>query len=287
MTLIGVATYGDRAEFITDIASYSLNGSSLGRTTKFVVVSHLDAAVVTQGSGEFGDLAKLATLKFAEQASSFDELTDGAPGWLLDAWELVRESETHLTDSTVILVGYSPRHQRFVTYVFASESDFAPVDPGEMFLMPTPWTMRPSTMEQRRLLATDGLGDRAREVLAGWADKPAVQRPGSASAWESLARTVREQRALESWFRVIVAGALLHTTLRRHGESSTRQLFEFDDHGEEFLRLIAYTQHPQAQLMACHCGSGKRFLDCHLAPHLDDPCGCGTGALFRDCCAVT
>ncbi len=51
--------------------------------------------------------------------------------------------------------------------------------------------------------------------------------------------------------------------------------------------MVEWTFHPVAQLMAGHCGSDMRFLDCHLAEFHDQPCTCGmSGKGFRECCIV-
>lgn len=73
------------------------------------------------------------------------------------------------------------------------------------------------------------------------------------------------------------------------GEITTRRVYRYADGGEEFLHMVSGTQHPQGQVAACPCDSGKTYLDCHLAERYADghTCDCGSGEPFRDCCMVS
>lgn len=280
MTLIAFACYPDRIEAITDTASYSRSVSWLGQTTKQVPIAHLDALILTQGDSSFGIQAKVALLESAGDATTFDELAAGTPEMLRELWPDRRNPEH---SGTVFLAGYSPAEEAFVAWQYAAEHDFFADRVDRPFVMPAPFSMRPSAVELLR--AADYLEPEHRHLLANWDRRPELAAPESTQQWLDLALAVREQRALESFMRVIVAGRVFHTVVRR-GKVATRQIHQFADRGDEFLQLIAWTQHPQAQLMACHCGSGKTFVECHLAPHLDSPCNCGSGSTFRECCMV-
>lgn len=86
-------------------------------------------------------------------------------------------------------------------------------------------------------------------------------------------------------FGVLIAGDLFHTTLRQ-GEYTTRRVHRFDDTSAEFQRMVSNTLHPVGQLGPCACRSGKRYVDCCLAPQLDKPCVCGSGETLAACCSV-
>lgn len=292
MTMIAFATYGDRAEFMTDTASYTANGSSFGRCTKHLTLPHLDAAVLTQGDALFGEDAKSGALQASAQVATFDELVKTAPAWLADLWQNRRtESAGRMDDHAVVfLIGWSDAEQSFTAHAFASEQDFTPLRVKNTWAMPCPWSNRPSGLERRRMLAfgeSVGRGEAYRAVAEKWTQKPPLARPGSVEEWRALAVTIREQRALEDFGTVYVAGKVIHTRLER-GAVTTRVIHEFDDSGEEFARLIAWSHHPQAQMAVCHCGSGLTYRDCHLAEWYADgrTCACGSGNPFDGCCRV-
>jgi hypothetical protein len=280
MTLIAFACYPDRIEAITDTASYTRSVTQLGQVTKQVALPHLDALVITQGDSEFGIRAKVVSLEASGEFATFDELANELPPMLRELWPQ-RGHALHV--GTLFLLGYSAAEEQFVAWQYAAEHDFAPERVDRPFVTPSPFTMAPSALERER--AATYLDHGQHHLLANWDRRPELTAPESTQDWLDLAVTVRQQRALEPFMRVIVAGRVFHTVLRR-GRVTTRQIHQFDDHGDEFLQLIAWTQHPQAQLMECHCGSGDAFVDCHLAPYLDAECNCGSGHSFRKCCMV-
>lgn len=286
MTLIAFATHGDHAEILTDTTSYTVNGSSLAHCTKILTMPHLDAAVLAQGDAAFGTHAKVTTLEASGQVGTFDELVESAPSWLNTLWEALEPPG----DAFVVLVGYSTAQDRFAAYLYASDDGFTQTEVTETWAHPMPFSARPTDLELARHRKRPGAKNMQLEIelgaIAAWQSKPPLPRHHGVSDWRHLAKTIREQRALTEYGRVFVAGSVLYTRLER-GQMTTRKIHEFDDHGEEFLQMIAWTFHPIAQLMACHCGSGERFVDCHLARFHDEPCTCGmSGKTFAECCMV-
>lgn len=296
MTLIAFATYGDHAEFMTDTASYTRHVESMGRTTKHLTLNHIDAAVLTQGDSLFGDHVQGGALQVGGRVYTFDEFLESAPEWIKPIWaDVVAEKARpeHIADSAVILIGWSDQHSEFVSYVLASVEDFVPRRIRSAWAVPSPWTARPGRFEMARvreaLVYDKEVGRTQREpdeILDLWKAKPVLPRPASVDEWRDLGVAIRDQRAMEQMLQVIVAGELIHTRLDR-GAVTSKVIHQFNDAGEEFQALIAWTRHPQAQTMACWCDSGDRFVDCHLAPELDQPCGCGSAETFRECCAVS
>ena len=281
MTLIAFQTHGDHAELITDTTSYTVNGSRLGQCSKLLPLPHMDALIAAQGDSSFGDQAKMVLWQAAAQVATFDDLAEGAPGWLRECWEFEKPSG----DAFVLLLGYSPAQGRFTAHLFASEHDFNGQQIEGAWAHPMPFTAQITDLEADRLRRHDG-SDSVREALETWNTKPPLPDHNGPDEWTHLGVTIRQQRALTEYARVFVAGSLHYTRLDR-GRVITAKVHEFDDQGEEFLRMIQWTFHPIAQLMECHCGSGDTFLACHLAPLMDEPCTCGTsGRALRECCAV-
>ena len=295
MTMIAFATYGDRAEIITDSASYNQNGSAIGRTSKVLTIPHLDAAVATQGDSLFGVLAKSAVLQVAGQLATFDDVVAAMPRHLREIWAERREDWADASDSIIFLLGYSARSERFEAYLFATDrGDLEPSRVGAPWVTPCPWSFKPSLVDVKRLrewsrdaAAAAGEADQGHEAVQLWMTKPPMTAPATVDEWVDLAKQVREERALSGYATVYVAGDVFYTRIAR-GEATTRKVHTYDDEGDEFLQMIEGTQHPVAQLMPCWCESGKAFLDCHLAPQLDERCQCNmSDKTFRECCAVT
>lgn len=297
MTMIAFATYGDRAEIITDTASYLQNGSALSRCSKVVTIPHLDTAVTTQGDSAFGTDVKSAALQVAGQVTTFDELVDEFPRVLRDLWARRRAEWGAASDSVVFLIGYSPRVEAFRAWGFATDLDnLEPFAIEPTWVMPCPWGVRPDRLQVARFLADDAdwaaqydaepTGPRFVDQL--WSQQPTLTPPATLDEWVTLAQLVRQDRAVDDRFpSTYVAGDVFHTRIGR-GEITSRKVHSFDDSGEEFLQMISGTQHPIAQLLPCPCDSGEIYLACCLAPALDQPCGCHvSGKTFRECCAVS
>jgi uncharacterized protein YchJ len=62
-------------------------------------------------------------------------------------------------------------------------------------------------------------------------------------------------------------------------------LEQLDEHVWSAVRRegVDPQQDVRDQVQACWCDSGKRFVDCHPADQIDQPCGCGSGETFGEC----
>lgn len=287
MTLIGIATYGDHAEFITDTVSYTLHAERLGVTTKHLPLHHLDAAVLSSGDTSFGVYAKLSALELSTWCQTFDDL---AERYQATVRQVCAETPGKPEHCTAFLVGYSHKAREYVIHVYAQEQDFKPLT-VKTWLSPTPWNLRPSGIELRRgrdAARAEGeprWGDWVKTVEPLWPRRPKMKPPASVEEWVSLAETVQEHRTVDAYWVVMVMGSLVHTRLER-GATTSRTVHEFAQTGEGFARLLEGTRHPIGQMQDCHCGSGKTYRDCHLRPHWTDPCGCASGRTFYECCMV-
>lgn len=241
MTLIAFATYGSRAELLTDTASYTDDKEVIRQTTKHLTLNHLDAAVLTTGDGRFTDHVGNVMLQAGSLVATFDELVDGSAEWILDFWQEHCENRGLDADdvSSVCLVGYSERHELFRGYVMAREADFEPREVRGVWMSVTPWSHRPDAPELERLTEYahkfESTHPGGPQAMAEWAAKPTVDKPASVDDWVHLGRMVREQRSFDTYGRILVAGRLIHTRLER-GAVTSRVVHRFDDdpEGEEF-----------------------------------------------------
>lgn len=295
MTMIAFATYGDRAEFITDSASYLANGAGLSHCTKAVPLPHLDMAVLAQGDSVFAVDAKTIVMQVAGQVSTFDGVVRSTPEHLRTHWALRLEEYADAKPAKVFLLGYSQDDERFTAWELASDvGDFEPLRIDQPYVLPCPWGVRPDERQAERLHEWDReqaakwgvepLGDR---IVERWLSRPAMAAPASIEEWVTVAKVVRKERT-DEYASVIVAGDVFHTRIGR-GEVTTQRIHSYDDsfQSEDFQAMVAGTQHPLGQLLPCICGSGTRALECHLADQLDEICGClRSGKTFRECCAV-
>lgn len=177
-------------------------------------------------------------------------------------------------------MGWSDRAEKFTGWYFSSEHGFESVKVPGLFVTPSPWTIRPSRFELDTLKRHEADDPDIDQVVELWSRKPARPAPRTVDEWIRLANDVREQRAVDALFgRVIVAGDVFHTRIKR-GSIETRKVHTFNDSGDEFLRLVQYTEHPIALAGSCHCDSGLSYGDCH---GLEEPCGCWSGKQFGDC----
>jgi hypothetical protein len=283
VTLIAVASYGDHAEILTDTFSYTANLEGLGRVTKVLALHHLDAVIAVSGASGFGNDVKAAALMYAPDSSNaLDALLGILQPLALSIWK-DRTTDPH-EYAHVVVVGWDSDDRCFRSYVLASERDFEPEPASGLWMQPTPWTMRPSQLELERVARLKG----ADESQITWATQPSASKPLTVSDWVHLGRMAREQRALATYARVLVAGDLILTRLER-GAVSSKVVHRFHDETEdsdEFRQMVRWSWHPVAQMESCWCDSGHRFIDCHLVPYLDTPCGCRSGQTFRVCHAV-
>lgn len=284
MTLIAFTTSTDRAEIATDTLSYTPNLRKMGQTSKLVPLLHLDAATTMTGSTAFGAFWKVAALGNPDQVATFDAFAEWAPSQLREMWSEL--GADNVPPPTVYLIGFSSERQAFTAWAYPHETDFEPVLIEGTHITPSPLIFRPHDMDLERMRECDPDGRR----LAEWAQQPACPTPESVDDWVALCCSARKTR--NAWAgRSNVAqhpvGGHLHLTTLQRGRIATEQVHTFDDSGEEFAAMIRGTAHPQAQLGACPCASGKRYVDCHLVPLLDKPCTCGSGRTFADCCRVS
>lgn len=287
MTLIGIHVTPDYAEIVTDSLAYTSHARRLGRSSKVQLLPQLEAAVVTQGDLRFGADAKTLLMTEGIHLATVDDVLATMPETFQRGWSLLELDQTRspLTPSIVFVVGYSPTHGRFGAWQLASEHAFAPLELEGVFLHPSPVRYRPSHLELDRALRFQHIDQAEADT---WASSPAVPAPEDGEAWMRLAVIARQERALDlnPHLKVLVGGRVFQTYLSRSGAAVT-PLFEFNDSGEEFQRMVAGTLHPQGQAGPCPCGSNQRLIDCHLVPLLDEPCPCGTGETpLRACCAV-
>lgn len=282
MTFIAFACKGDHADIATDSAAYLANGAKFGRSTKILTINHLDAAVLTQGDGLFSSEAKAALLLVSNQlAASFDELADQAPDLLRTVWDGLDDGSNRY-NSTVYLVGYSPRRGAFDAYGFASEHGFEPWRITGLHATPSRFSQQPNALDLERALAEGWL---SAEDAEAWGAMPAAAVPAEATDWAMLAIETRAQRSLTRAGKVFVAGDLYLTKLDR-GSVSTFKAWEFDDSGDEFRQMVQGTDHPLVQLGPCPCESGRRAIDCCTPKAAGVPCACWSGKTFGDCCMV-
>lgn len=300
MTLIAFAARRDRAEIITDTRTYNHVATQMGHTSKVMLLPHLDAAMLAQGSTGFERRWHMQALYLAQKTADFDDFTRQAPEHLAYVWremseDLDAENIGHgrtasIANSVVFLIGYSPEHQTFKAYGYASDFDFEPMDLAGLYVMPSPLDSRPGDLELHRLRAHleavhGAEGAQVVNTLAQQRPRPVPRR---VEQWVDLAKAVRRDRALAdlySGFKTYVGGDVIHTTLRV-GEAANRQIHRFNDSGAEFARMMAGSLHPVSQLAACDCGSGDRYVDCCLAAIAEEPCPCQSGTTFAHCCSV-
>lgn len=281
MSLIALATYGDHAEIVTDESQYDRMARRLGRSFKVHHLGALDAATVVQGAVEVGINWRAFAGDLASECPTFDEFASIAPDALRESWTQLT-ADRKLCDSAVFLVGYSEARGRFVAHGFASEDDWTPFEVRGLFVHPSPTTVRPSDLELGRLPLVHPAD------LEALRYRPKPEKPATREDWIDLAKAARKTRAcapVPTGLKTLVTGRVWHTRLSR-GACTTEVVHEFDDSGEEFLEVVRGTYHPQAQLGACLCGSGRRAYDCHLAEHLTEPCMCESGKTFAECCSV-
>lgn len=290
MTLIGIATYGDRAEFITDTVWYTRYVEQLGVTTKHMTLNHLDAAVLTGGNSEFGDYAQVSARKLGDVCATFDEMVERYQATLRGIRQDIDKIEGD-SPATAFLVGYSHDAGEFVIYVYAEEQDWKPLRVSQ-WLMPTPWSFRPSGIEARRvagdmLAADESRADRWPTVEPLWRGQQKWPAPTSEEDWLGLAQMAHEQRTVDNYCQTLVLGSIVHTRLER-GAVTTRVLGNLTHTDEEYANILAQTRHPIGQMQACWCDSGQTFRDCHLRPYWTERCACGhpAGRTFYECCMV-
>lgn len=281
MTMVVIACRDDRAIVMTDSMAYTEMVKRVGSSSKVMPLPHISTLIVSQGDADFGITAK-AWLEQSSEDHDFDGLVEEAPRLLAEVWERMRPHLGPESEGTIFLVGYSASEGRFKACGFAADDGFRRFDIDGMFVMPTPWHLRPSPLEEGRICRPDA-PQHAQEVFAQWVTCEPPTIPATVENWVSLAFVIRESRALQPFGRVLVGGSAYLTILTKD-EVSTTKMFDFDDEGE-MEQLVAGTWHPRALPAPCPCGSEKPFEECHLLQQLAEPCVCGSGAAAGDCCA--
>lgn len=288
MTLIAISVDDAGAQILTDTWSYSPAASRIGRVSKVLSLPHLDLAVATQGSQHFGLVWDSIAAVLSTQVQDFDEFDHRSVASLAVAWAETLESNPDASRSVAFHVGWSAAAGRFVAVAHASDNGFQPEPLDELFVHPSPLSVRPSEIEARHLAALigdDELGQANLEVLRG---RPVPQPPDDMAGWASLALAARERAMLPAATRLktLVGGTAMLTTLTREGVM-TYKLLEFDDTGDELAKVLAGSMHPIGLAGPCPCGSGGTYRECCVEKHIDDPCLCGSGRSSGLCCAVT
>lgn len=257
MTLIAFNVKPSHVDIVTDTLTYDANGRTLGRGSKVHLLAHLDAAMLSQGSGDLGNAWSYALSSFTEDAD-FDGLDALAQTLLPGVWEQVVVTQARISDSIVFHLGYSREHGQFKAYAYPSITGFQRTDVTDrLYVMPAPTSEDPTE-------------------------------PRMVKDWVTLAKRIRHERALApitSGLKVFIGGDVVHTRLKV-GEITQRKIHTFDDTGEEFCQMVAGTLHPLGQLGPCPCGSDTPMIDCHGLPP-DGPCNCSSGKIFGECCRVS
>lgn len=276
MTLIAFATYGKHAQIYTDTSCYTDAMRRTGASTKWASLAQMDAVLLCTGDHLFGSLAYLACMQLSDFVPDFDQFVTALPEVLREAWVAQNRPQV-----IIFLVGWSPARGRFTAWQLAYLDEFAPIERRDVHIHPSPLTVRPSDIEMT-WLTQDGVDESDLAVLRA---NPKLDKPATRQEWLDLILAARERASLPMCaLKAIVGGRVVETRLER-GRVTSEVIREFDDSGEEWAQIISGTLHPDAQVGPCPCGSGRRFIDCHLP--LDNPCCCGSGKPIRDCCAVT
>lgn len=262
MTLIAFHVQPHRADIITDTLSYSSNASEISTgALKAHPLPQIDAVTLSQGAMELGAVWRyFVNMQLPPNFDSLEQLAVenlpalgaeiGLPGHMVDPGPAV-------DDAVVFQIGYSADSGRFKASAYSRRQNWQQHDVTDLLVcMP--------------LLISDHDG----------------HPPRSVDQWIALAQRVRNERALAPiGLKVIVGGEVFHTVLER-GAVTQRKVHTFDDTGEEFRRIVAGTDHPDAQLDDCTCGSGRLAVLCHTWPP-GKACNCRSGQQFEDCCKVT
>ncbi|UDY22391.1 hypothetical protein [Nocardioides sp. Kera G14] len=291
MTMVVIACAEDRAFVMTDTASYSKWVELIRQTSKVDVLPHLSAAIVTQGDSGFGALVKAAIREAAAASETYDDLVAAAPDYFGQVWDTISSDlptdgpGAWLEPSTVLLVGYSTTAGRFVGYGFASSDYFEPFELGDLWMVPTPWQMRPGPRELADLREFTKMIEGADELFDLWAIQPEPTAPTSLHEFTRLAQQIRVTRAQQDFCKVIVGGRAFLTILEPEGQLQNVKLLDYGDDGPDFLELVNGTAHPLAQVAPCDCGSERPWIQCCDAG--SDPCRfCQSGKPLAECCAI-
>jgi hypothetical protein len=301
MTLIGIGCFQDHATVVTDTMASDGGGRRLATTSKTFVVQHLDAAFTARGAKRFGRQWFTLVHALEDRASTFDELVEVLSPHLpavQRAAELSYEQENAdggmtggLSPSTGYAVGYSHARERFRALAFSTENGCRFFDLDDAHVEPSPFDVRPSDWELGRIAAAMAADPQQEDasMLQEMRSLPALELDDTPQGWGELAARVRAQRSnlpAGTGLKGMIGGALVATTLRR-GLAVQATIGAFDDTGASLAAMMGGTLHPFGQVGPCECGSGKRYIDCHLPTHEEESCVCGSGAALGRCCMLT
>lgn len=289
MTLIAFHTEADRADIITDTWWYTRTAREVETTSKVHLLPHLDAAFMTQGSTNFQKAWSAYAIDIGHKASSFDEFHRRTEETLPAVWKELNGYDGYSPPpSTLFNVGWSRRDRRFNAYAYASGTGWRTMPVDGLYVMPSPLDVRPFDIELDRLEQhfMANFGDATPVTRLRQLDRPTP--PDSVEEWVALAEKVRRHRSLAhlySGFKTYIGGHVIHTRLEE-GASTQRRIHAFNDTGEEFRQMMAYSLHREGQLGPCQCDSGRRLIDCCLPQIFAEPCPCASGETFENCCLV-
>lgn len=293
MTFVGIHCRTNSADLVVDEGSYEPPYATIfRRSTKAVLLPHLDAAFATSGNGLFAASVRETAHLAGDNVEDFDDLIDQSPKWVAEAVAstgLNPEDSASGAGGTLYLVGYSNRAQSFTAYTLRM-NDPTPVEVKGALVSPAPWTLRPSQRQCEEVLRAAGAmglsADEVDDLRRGWMAKPRAK-VFEPTDWVKLATEARRSRSAGgTTLRVWVTGRLFLTRLEK-GTSTTRVLHEFNDTGDELRSMLAGTLHPVGQWLPCaYCDSGLPGLDCCMSDMLAEPCRCGSGTEFQHCCMV-
>jgi hypothetical protein len=276
MTLIACLAGKDQAEILTDTLAYTALGEELAYTSKTVLVPHLDAALAVAGGEDMKGWVHMMLSMMNRVGGNFDGLITVLPKHLRDLWATTLDgrrklvasqgTETEVSSSVIVVVGRSTAQDRFQAWTFCSDFDFAPDEQIGLFVTPAPWSCPPAAHEvaELRQVLVEHPDANAEARFASWLAQPTPKPPGGMKGWVELGKQVRADRALldiRTGFKRMIGGELHYTRLEP-GRASIRRPYRFNDEGEELVRLVAGTYHPESLLSACLCGSGNRYMDC-------------------------
>lgn len=271
MTMICCRVRPERVELLTDgmAINHSLTMVSTVDITNPEIFADHHAAAATSGLVDVARVWNGGAGNVMEELG-FDEFADN-----------LRDTMGDDVGLRVVLVGWSPRHQRFKGYVAQSSDKVVDDISDELWLTPTPAGHPVPDAEIRHQDRADW------SALSGEPLPP----PSSDADWAELARKIhrdRSQRHSNTGLKHVVGGDVLLTTLTRSGVES-RVVHRFD--GDDFREVTPGTMHPLVQLQPCPgpgCDSGKPAIACCATgpEFLNQTCPCHSGQRFRDCCLV-
>lgn len=264
MTLIAFHATDKSAHLMTDSVTYTTYCEELGHATKRAPIDHLDATIATQGDTTWGDTVVALLLTYSTRATTFDDLVDQAPRAARGCRDgLATDANGYdAGEGFVVLLGWSHRLGRFAGYVLHSRNDYEAREHDGLFVYPSPWTARPTREQLDSFREWEDDDANRDKVVELWQAKPILEPPADDAEWVDLAKRVRTERSAEPYAKVLVAGSVYLTKIKR-GFQSTRKVHQFNDRGEEWVKVLSGTRHPIGLAAPCPCGSGERVADCH------------------------